>query len=392
MRRFSAQYIITATGQILKRGIITTDDKGRITNVFDTGGEPPELSKTEFYNGIIIPGFVNCHCHLELSGMHNHLQAQTGLGEFIKNLRKNRPGESTGEIKSIADSDKIMYDAGISACGDICNSSLSFKIKEKSPVKYINFLEVFGIDPLKAGKRIAEVINLKEEAGKYSSPSYIVPHSFYSMSATLLKKIKELTSDNEITTVHFKESEQEDRLLKNAVGELMESYKAMGIDPDMLYDRIPDHITGIREYITAGGNLILVHNTFTREEDIQAAAERGNCYFCLCPRSNLFIENTLPPVNDLREKTSAIVIGTDSLASNKSLNMLEEIKLISSNFPSIPLAELVTWATINGARALKIESGYGSIETGKTPGLVLIENADLENLRLKAESRAKRLL
>ena len=212
------------------------------------------------------------------------------------------------------------------------------------------------------------------------------------MSATLLKKIRELTTDNEITTVHFKESEQEERLLKNAAGELMESYRAMGISPDMLHDMVPDHITGIREYITENGNLILVHNTFAGEDDLRAAEERGNCFFCLCPGSNLYIENTLPPVNEIRERTSAIVIGTDSLASNKSLNMLEEMKIISSSFPSIPLEEIVTWATINGAGALKIDSDYGSIEKGKTPGLVLIENADLENLSLKAESRARRLL
>jgi cytosine/adenosine deaminase-related metal-dependent hydrolase len=392
MRRFSAQYIITATGQTLKRGIITTDDRGCITSVLDTGGDLPEQLNTEFYNGIIIPGFVNCHCHLELSGMYNHLKAHTGLGEFIKTLRENRPVESTGNIRSIADSDRMMYDTGISACGDICNSSASFKIKEESHIKYINFLEVFGIDPRKAVKRIREVLDLKEEAGKYSSPSCIVPHSFYSISATLLKKIKELTTDNEITTVHFKESEQEDRLLKNAAGELMESYRAMGISPDMLHDRVPDHITGIREYITGNGNLILVHNTFAVEEDFRAAEERGHCYFCLCPGSNLYIENTLPPVYEIRKRTSAIVIGTDSLASNKNLNMLEEMKIISNSFPDIPLEEIVTWASINGAGALKIDSDYGSIETGKTPGLVLIENADIENLSLKTESRARRLL
>ena len=392
MRRFSSQNIITGTGEILKRGIITTDDRGCITSIIDTGGDPPELSKTEFYNGIIIPGFVNCHCHLELSGMHKHADAHTGLGEFIRNLREKRQQVSAENKKSIADADRMMYESGISACGDICNSSLSFEIKEKSPIQYINFLEVYGIDPSKAGKRIREVLELKEEAGKYTMASYIVPHSFYSMSATLMKKLRELTSDNEITTVHYKESEQEERLLKHAGGELVESYRAMGIDPAMLHDRIPDHITGIREYITGRGNLILVHNTFSSEEDFQAAAERGNCFFCLCPRSNLYIENTLPPVNEITNSGSAIVIGTDSLASNTSLNMLEEMKVISDNYPGIPLHEIVAWGTINGARALKIESEYGSIETGKTPGLVLIDNVDLENLSLKAESRAIRLI
>jgi len=392
MRRLSAQYIITGTGDILKRGIITTGTDGRITDITDTGGSPPELSKTEFYNGIIVPGFVNCHCHIELSGMHKQPGEHTGLGEFIRKVRETGTTGNTDELKSIAEADKMMFQHGISACGDVCNSSISFETKERSPIHYINFLEVFGIDPRKAGKRISEVKELRKEAGRYSPDSYIVPHSFYSMSATLLNMVRGVSSGNELNTVHFMESEQEISLLKDAGGGLMESYGAMGISPGMLYDRVPDHITGIRDYISPSGNLILVHNTFAGRKEIRAAGQRGNCFFCLCPRSNLHIENALPPVNTLMQMNSDIVLGTDSLASNKSLDILGEMKIISSNFPSVRLEEMVRWAGINGARALKIDNDYGSIEKGKKPGLVLIENADLANISLTGESRARRLV
>ncbi|MDT8400841.1 MAG: amidohydrolase family protein [Bacteroidales bacterium] len=392
MRRLSAQYIITGTGDILKRGIIATDTEGRITEITDTGGRPVELSKTEFYNGILVPGFVNCHCHIELSGLHKKAGEHMGLGEFIRKVRETRTRERKDELKSIAEADKMMFKSGISACGDVCNTGISFEIKEGSPVKYINFLEVFGIDPRKAGKRISEVKALKKEAGRFSADSWIVPHSFYSMSATLLAMVKEVSSDNELNTVHFMESEQETSLLKDAGGGLMESYGAMGISPGMLYDRVPDHITGIMDYISPAGNLILVHNTFAGEKEIRAAVQRGNCFFCLCPGSNLYIENALPPVTALMKMKADIVIGTDSLASNKSLDILGEMKIINSNFPDLSLEEMVGWATINGARALKIDSDYGSIEKGKKPGLVLIENADLSKLRLTEKSRARRLV
>ncbi|MBS0011694.1 MAG: amidohydrolase family protein [Bacteroidales bacterium] len=392
MRRFSAQYIITATGSILKRGIITTDDHDCIREVIDTGGNPPELSKTEFYNGIITPGFVNCHCHLELSGSQRPVGQHTGLGEFIRGVRESRKTVSPGAEKHMAEADKMMYNSGVSACGDVCNDSISFAVKEDSPIKYINFLEVFGIDPAKADKRISEVMKLKEEAGRYTAASFVVPHSFYSMSASLLKKIKILAKDNELSTIHFMESGQEAELMKNAGGALMDSYRAMGISPEMLHDRVPDHISGLREYITTEGRLILVHNTYAGNEEIQAAMERANCYFCLCPGSNLYIENTLPPVDRLREMKPSIVLGTDSLASNKSLDILEEMKIIGKHFPGAGLPELVQWATINGARALKIDNEYGSIETGKKPGLVLIKNADLSNMSLTAESKSIRLL
>ena len=392
MRRFSAHYIITGTGEILKRAIITTDDDGRIRDITDTGGELKELSKTEFYNGIIVPDFINCHCHIELSGMHKKTDEHTGLGEFIKKVREARTQEKGEELKCIADADRSMFERGISACGDVCNSSVSFEIKEQSPVKYINFLEVFGIDPGKAGKRISEVLELREEAEKYSSASYIVPHSFYSMSATLLEKVRELSSDNDLNTVHFMESRQETDLLKYAGGGLMESYGAMGISPGLLYDRVPDHVTGIRDYISPGGNLILVHNTYAGENEINEAGKRDNSFFCLCPGSNLYIENTLPPVKTLMQLGADIVLGTDSLASNKRLDILGEMKIISSNFPDIGLEEIVRWATVNGARALNIENDYGTIEKGKRPGLVLIENADLPDFRLVEMSRAVRLM
>jgi len=392
MRRFSAQYIITATGEILKRAIITCDDEGRIQEINDTGGELQELSATEFYNGIIVPGFVNCHCHTELSSMHKKTVPHSGLGEFIRRVRETRTGDENMLKKDMAAADKMMYEKGISACGDICNSSISFEIKEKSPVEYINFLEVFGVDPAKADRRISEVLELKKKADTWSSRSYIVPHSFYSMSSKLLEKVMQLASGNEVHSIHFMESEQEKIFLEKAEGGLMESYSAMGIDRDMLLGRVTDHLSGLRDYISPGGKLLLVHNTYAGKKEISAAMERGSCFFCLCPGSNLFIGNTLPPVSTLREMGADIVLGTDSLASNNSLDILGEMKIISSEFPSVPLEEMVGWATINGARALGVDKDYGSIEKGKKPGLVLIDNADLAAVRLTPASRALRLV
>ncbi len=392
MRRLSAQYIITGTGDILKRGIITTDDTGRITGITDTGGHPTEKAKTEFFNGIIIPGFVNCHCHLELSALHRRTETGTGLGPFIRGVRESRPPAGEDSLKSMEEADSMMYRTGTSACGDICNSSISFPLKERSKIKYINFLEVFGVDPHKAELRIKEVLELKKQAESYSAPSYITPHSFYSLSATLLKGIKELASSNRVSSIHHMESPAEKELLKDAAGTLMDSYRAMGIDHDMMHDRIPDHVSGLLNYITDSGRLILVHNTYAGDKNIRAAEQRGNCYLCLCPRSNIYIEKALPPLDRIVASQLPVTIGTDSLASNSSLDMLEEIKALSHSFPGISLSEMTAWATINGARALGIEDEYGSIEVGKSPGLTLIENADLADMKLTKESRARRLL
>ena len=86
------------------------------------------------------------------------------------------------------------------------------------------------------------------------------------------------------------------------------------------------------------------------------------------------------------------MIGTDSLASNHQLNILEELKIITKAAPEIPLDTLLTWATLNGAELLGFENELGSIEQGKKPGLVLIENVDLENLKFTAKSKSKRFI
>ncbi len=389
MKRFSAQYIITATGDILKRGIITTDNEGVIIDVADTSGDLKELAFTTFFNGIIIPGMVNCHCHLELSAMKGVVEKNLGLGKFIRNIRERREDIVGQKIESVKSADSEMVINGIVACADICNTNLSFETKEKSTIRYINLLEIFGIDPEKAQKRIDEIIKLQTEASCWSAPNFIVPHSVYSLSGLLLKKLKPLTSKNSVTSIHFMESEQEKEFISGLPGEMMESYSALGITTEMLYDRAPGHPETINSLITQSGNLILVHNTFAIRDDILKVMKRANTFWCLCPNSNLYIEGRLPPVNFLKESNLNIVLGTDSLASNSRLSILEEMKTLRKEFPETTLEEIVRWGTINGAMALGMENEIGTIEPGKKPGLVLLENCDLENFEFTETTKAR---
>ena len=391
MKRFSAQYIITGTGSILKRGIITTDDEGLITDVTDTGGSLPELQNTAFYNGIISPGFVNCHCHLELSAMKGMLPGKQGLGKFIRDVRDKRT-MAADKLKHARIADREMYDSGISACADICNTPDTFRIKDESALVYLNLLEVFGIDPGRIEKRLQDITLLKGEASGYRTSSYIVPHSLYSLSSGLLVELLKITRENRVTSIHFMESDAEKEFLSHCTGSIAESYKSMGITGEMLTDRVRDHISGILSMVTLSGNLLLVHNTFSGSEEIDRVMERGNTFWCLCPSSNIYIENSLPPVQLLRDRGAKIVLGTDSLASNSRLSILEEMKLIASGNRGIPLGEIIIWATANGAEALDLSESLGTIETGKRPGLVLLENISLEDMALTPEVTARRLI
>jgi cytosine/adenosine deaminase-related metal-dependent hydrolase len=137
-----------------------------------------------------------------------------------------------------------------------------------------------------------------------------------------------------------------------------------------------------------------VHDVFTKEDDIhfiQALSEiqQNKYHYCFCINANQYISEAIPPIDLFRKNNCNIVVGTDSLASNHQLNILEELKTVSKYFANIPLEEQLKWATLNGAQALGFEH-LGSFEKGKKPGVVLIEQ--IENNKLTNSSKAKRLL
>ncbi len=391
MKQFSAQYIFTNSGNPLKRGIVSTDNDGLIISVEDTGGLNEERASVEYHNGIIIPGFVNCHCHLELSHMKGVAGKGSGLGDFIQQVRSTR--ESSAKIISEAagNADEEMTANGVVLCADICNNDSSFLIKQKSKIKYINLLEVFGIDPAKAQKRIAEIITVAEKCRTLDLPFWIIPHAVYSTSLPLFRMIRELAAENKVTSIHFMETEGEKEFLSKKSGAIAQSYVSSGLMPENP-QTVNSHEDAVLNEITASGNLILVHNTFSDRATIDSVNSRGNTYWCLCPGSNIYIENRLPPVNILRDAGCEIVTGTDSLASNDKLSILHELKLLQDNFPLISLGELIKWATINGASALGETDTYGVIEAGKKPGLLLLKDMDLINHRLKPETTVTRLI
>ena len=163
----------------------------------------------------------------------------------------------------------------------------------------------------------------------------------------------------------------------------------MGIDISFFKPSGKSSLQTWLPHFTKGQTVIAVHNVCTTEADIEFL-KLSTVFLCLCPNANLYIGNKLPDVNMLMQQTDNIVLGTDSLASNDQLSILEEIKTLQKHFPQLELAKLLQWATINGSIALKMDNMLGSFDKGKKPGIVLIEGAD--NLKLNEMSTSKRIL
>jgi aminodeoxyfutalosine deaminase len=391
MKRFSSQLVFTNAGPPLRRAIITAEDDGTIVKVEESKGELQEKQSVEFYNGIIVPGFVNSHCHLELSHLKGAIPEGGGLADFLMNVRTLRNYDYEEIISAAEREDENLFREGVSLCSDICNTAVTFGIKKKSRIHYISLGEVFGIDPEKSACRMDELMHLIKVAEEAGLTLYPVPHSVYAVPLPLFRLLRERSTGNKLTSIHFMESESEATFLKDHSGPMRRAYEESGLMPAKL-QMTKDNVTAIMDEVTPSGNLVLVHNTYADRATIAAVKKRGNTFWCLCPGSNLYIEKKLPPVETLREEGCRIVIGTDSLSSNMKLSMLSEMKIIQDHFPSVKLEEIIRWATINGAEALREEAKFGTIETGKRPGLILIEDLDLENLKLRNETRVTRLI
>ena len=388
MKQFSSQLIITNSGPPLKNGVITTHDDGTIISVNSTLKKDVPV---EFYEGIIIPGFVNCHCHLEISHLKGTIEGGRGLAHFIREVRNIRDIGRDDILSEAEKADNELFREGVVLCADICNTDVTFALKQKSSISYYNLLEIFGIDPERSQHRIEEILKLEAEAQKYDMHYSLTPHSVYSVSLPLFRYLKEKTKTNKVTSIHFLESEEERQFLSGHTGPLRESYERSGIMPKNP-ETPSDHADAILSEVTASGNLILVHNTFADRVTIREVNRRNNTYWCLCPASNRYISNKMPPAGLLLSEGCNLVVGTDSLASNNTLSMISEMKVLQEYFPDVTLEGMIRWATINGAQALGEEKKYGSIEPGKKPGLLIMENLDIINLRLLTKTSIRRLL
>jgi len=379
-RKFSADYLFTGSSILDNDDVLVINSGGEIMDIIN---KPEAGDDIEKLNGILCPGFVNAHCHLELSHLKGLIPEHTGLIEFVFKIVTERHFDKKEILECIESEEKNMLKCGIVAVGDVCNNDLSLSQKQKGNIAYYNFIEATGWNPGVASLRFEKVKLFYEEFTQHDEKVSIVPHSPYSVSKELWGKIAPFFP-RKVITIHNQETKDEDIFFLQGEGELSSMYKKMNIDNSFYKHPGARSIETYFKNFSDSASVILVHNTFMEQLDLnyidKNKSPRQLISFCLCPNANLYIENTLPPVERFLRNNCNVVIGTDSLASNHQLNILEELKTIGKNFPAIATETLLTWATINGARALQMDNILGSFEKGKKPGVVLIENVEGKNI------------
>lgn len=377
-RKFKANNIFTGSAFLDPEMVLVTDSEGIIVDTILTKDAGDTV---EVFDGILTPGFVNAHCHLELSHLKNIVPEGTGLVQFVQQVMTKRGASDEEKLDAMKNAEQELYKSGTVAVGDICNTPDSISIKQKSNIYWHNFIEVSGFVDIMAGKRLDDaktvLAKFKNEKSKAKTNSTLSPHAPYSVSKTLFEQLNNETIE-ELITIHNQECMAEDELYKNKTGGFLELYKNFGIDITSFQPTGKSSLQSFLPYFTNNQSIISVHNTFIKKEDIDFAKSKvksQKLYFCICINANKYIEQTIPPFDLLKNSGHDIVIGTDSYASNWQLNILEEIKTIQQD-ANISLKEILTWATINGAKALQIDNNFGSFEKGKKPGVVLIDKVN----------------
>ena len=398
MRKLTAEFIFTIASDPVKNGVIILDNDGTIIDVSTSANDHPDA---ELFEGIICPGFINTHCHLELSHMRNQLQEGTGMANFIRGILSQRSFASPEQInKAISQAETEMITNGIVAVADISNTNDTFQQKAKGNIHYHTFIEIFNPNPSKAqavlegGLALEQA--LKDKQQKKSTAS-IVPHAPYTMSRELLQLIDGYASKNNSTiSIHNQESPGEDELFVSLSGPLFDLFKELGFDTGFFRQTHVNALRSTLPHLLNASKILFVHNTYTSREDILWAEEQvkktgrpTEIYWCTCPNANLYIENRLLDYSNFLDTSSKMTVGTDSLASNRSLSVLDELKTISNYNPSISLQTLLTWATKNGADFLGLPQ-LGTIEGGKKPGLNLLKK--ISDLKISAETEVVKLV
>jgi cytosine/adenosine deaminase-related metal-dependent hydrolase len=360
--------------------VLIVDEDAKVVDIVasDEAGDGVEK-----LNGILSPGLINCHCHLELSHLKNVIPPGTGLIDFLCSVVTKRGYEAEEIAAAITAAEREMYDNGTVAVGDIGNTADAAFIKSKSKIRWQNFVEVLGFFDAKAEetiahyKSVAAALNNQLATQKSEHRTVLVPHAPYSVSTKTFQLINEATA-GQVISIHNQENPAEDELYKTGGGDFLKLFRIFGITTS------PFPVTGkssIRSYLpffNNGQTILSVHNTFTSEEDIvwanEYAANNGlKLVYCLCPNANLYIENRTPPVDLFQKHSCNLVLGTDSYSSNWQLSIVKEIQALLQH-TSASIEDALQMATINGAKALQWDDELGSFKKGKRPGVVLLAN------------------
>jgi cytosine/adenosine deaminase-related metal-dependent hydrolase len=378
LRLLHADAVLPGDGDALRDGAVVVDERGTIVDVGPADDLVPRHAglAREPMRGVLMPGLVNAHTHIELSGLRGKVAGSAGFVPWVERFIGIRAGERPEEDEAAVEAGVVELErAGTVAVGEVTNTLAAVPALARHGIGGIVFHEVFGLD---RERTLAKLRSLEEHLATTLAewPSADLaytpaPHTVYTTHPDAVRRTLELARARGVhTSVHLAEHAAERTFLAEGRGPFADLAKRLrfGVEGFPVPGKGP--IALASDLGLLASDVLLVHLTDARPEELAEVAASG-APVVLCPRSNLYIEVKLPPLPEILRAGITPALGTDSLASNLSLDVLAEARALAERFPSISRRTLVEMATAAGARALG-RADLGRIAKGTTPGLVWV--------------------
>ena len=368
MRILTASWVVPVATPPLRNGRVAVED-GRIVWVGPAGDEREGQGALEDLGaGVLLPGLINAHCHLELSHLRDLLaETRRGFVGWADCLVQTRGTFSATGHEEVARAVLGLEDSGTVAVGDVSNRLDHLDLLEASGLSSVVFHELLAWDPLAADGVLREAQRRLGEitARRFSRTQVrLAAHAPHSVSARLLKG---LADQGGPAAIHLAESAAEVRFLATANGEWADFLRRRGLGSVPF---TPTKETPTR-YLDGLGvlhpGLLAAHCVHVDAGERRLLAEKG-VSVAVCPRSNRNLGVGIPPVPELLADGIRVCLGTDSLASVSTLDLMEEMAALHREFPALDPSVIVRMATVEGAAALGLPD-LGSLAPGKRAAL-----------------------
>lgn len=361
--RLTARWIFPVACPPIPNGILAIEGtRIQVIEAASTGGVDLDLG-----NAGIVPGFVNAHTHLDLSGLRGQCPPCPDFTGWLRAVIRHRRGQTAEQIS--ADIHAGMAEsvaAGTTLLGDISGQGASWACLQSAPLRSVVFLELLGLTAARA-----EEVGQAAEAWLQAHPETdrcrpgLSPHAPYSVHRALFARAASLHAP---LAVHLAESQAELELLASQSGPFLPFLKDLGVwEPAGL-------VRSVAELLAILGPSLYVHGNYLPAD---AELPPGST-LVYCPRTHHAFGHPPHPFRHFLERGINVALGTDSLASNPDLSILEEARFLHRQHPDLPGRELLRMATLNGAQALGWSGETGSLEPGKSADLAIVPLPDEE--------------
>lgn len=382
---YRAAWVLPVAMEPIRDGAVMVGEDGRIAAVGPRAAiEPPEAAAlVELGEAALLPGLVNVHAHPELSLFRGALEDLRFRDWILRLVGTKRAALRDDDYELAARWTMVeALRAGITTLAATESSAAAFPALKEAGMRGIVYREVFGPEPAvaddsMAGLRAAVQALRGGETGLVRVG--ISPHAPYTVSDALFSAAGRFARDEGLPiAVHAAESAAERELVTAGEGDFAPGLRARGI-------HTPPRGRSTIEMLDRLGVLdarpLLIHCVLTGNDDLARMADHG-CAVAHCPVANARLGHGVAPLAEMREAGVRVGLGTDSVASNNRLDLLEEARIASllhrgrlASHDFLSPAHLLRLVTIDGARALGLDDRVGTLEPGKDADLCAVSFA-----------------